>query len=91
SAKKELPYEIEVVYKNGAKEVRCRKFLEVVYDWKPPRKESTKVVGEEQKNYMNPKPCANDKSDGKGFIDVQNKRNVGIKENVLRPNFKPNN
>nr|GEX51243.1 hypothetical protein [Tanacetum cinerariifolium] len=112
SAKKDLPYEIEVVYKNGAKEVICRKIVKVVYDWKPPsctkcvfghfshqcgqnrgnngRKESTKIVGEEQKNDMKSKPCANDKSDGEGFIAAKNKRNVGTNEKVLRPNFKPN-
>ncbi|GJX96839.1 RNA-directed DNA polymerase, eukaryota, reverse transcriptase zinc-binding domain protein [Tanacetum coccineum] len=36
SARKPLPYDIEVVYKNGAKEVICRKNVKVVYDWKPP-------------------------------------------------------
>ncbi|GJV80027.1 putative reverse transcriptase domain-containing protein [Tanacetum coccineum] len=35
-AKKVLPCDIEVVYKNGAKEIICRKIVKVVYDWKPP-------------------------------------------------------
>ncbi|GJZ05816.1 zinc knuckle CX2CX4HX4C containing protein [Tanacetum coccineum] len=36
SARKPLHYVIDVVYKNGAKEVICKKIVKVVYDWKPP-------------------------------------------------------
>nr|GEW01899.1 hypothetical protein [Tanacetum cinerariifolium] len=35
-AKKALPSEIEVVYKNSLKEVICKKSVIVCYDWKPP-------------------------------------------------------
>ncbi|GKF52747.1 hypothetical protein Tco_0159657, partial [Tanacetum coccineum] len=35
-ANKALPSEIEIVYKNGAKEEICRKSVKVLYDWKPP-------------------------------------------------------
>ncbi|GKA03881.1 zinc knuckle CX2CX4HX4C containing protein, partial [Tanacetum coccineum] len=84
SARKALPYDIEVVYKNGAKECGQNR-------GNSERKENTKTVGEEQKNKMNPKPSGNNgKGDSDGFIVVQNKKNVVIKEKVLRPNFKPN-
>ncbi|GJR56309.1 RNA-directed DNA polymerase, eukaryota, reverse transcriptase zinc-binding domain protein [Tanacetum coccineum] len=45
SAKKVLPYDIEVVYKNRAKEIICRKIVKVVYDWKPPNYNKCFVFG----------------------------------------------
>ncbi|PWA45870.1 hypothetical protein CTI12_AA512370 [Artemisia annua] len=45
SAKKELPKQIEVVYRNNLKEEKGRKVIEVVYDWQPPRCSECCVFG----------------------------------------------
>ncbi|PWA53701.1 hypothetical protein CTI12_AA443880 [Artemisia annua] len=45
SAKKELPSEIEVVYRNGQEKEMCRKKVKVLYDWKPSRCETCCVFG----------------------------------------------
>ncbi|GJU75090.1 RNA-directed DNA polymerase, eukaryota, reverse transcriptase zinc-binding domain protein [Tanacetum coccineum] len=44
-ANKSLPYEIEVMYKNEAKEEMCRITVKVMYDWKPPCCASCYVIG----------------------------------------------
>ncbi|GJR98189.1 RNA-directed DNA polymerase, eukaryota, reverse transcriptase zinc-binding domain protein [Tanacetum coccineum] len=69
SAKKPLPYEIEVVYKNEAKEVICRKIVKVVYDWKPPCCSTCCVFGHSSlqcpKNKVNIRPEANKEREDK--------------------------
>ncbi|GKD01700.1 hypothetical protein Tco_1171974, partial [Tanacetum coccineum] len=55
------------------------------------REERIKNVGMEKKKDENPKQNGNNEnSENDRFIAVQNRRNVGFKEKVLRPNFKPN-
>ncbi|GJY99383.1 RNA-directed DNA polymerase, eukaryota, reverse transcriptase zinc-binding domain protein [Tanacetum coccineum] len=110
-AKKPLPSEIEVLYKNNVKEVICKKSVIVCYDWKPPvcstccvfghttlrcgknddvkRAESSYKPINKDLNEKGPVK-SNGKTDDEGFTTVLNRKNVNVKEKVLRPNFKPN-
>ncbi|GKD23644.1 hypothetical protein Tco_1225347 [Tanacetum coccineum] len=84
STKKPLPYDIDVVHKNGSKEcVKSRNGI---------RKEDRgKNVDMEEKNESGPKQNRNnEKIDTEGFTTIQHKRRFSMNEKVLRPNFKPN-
>ncbi|PWA92557.1 ATPase, F1/V1/A1 complex, alpha/beta subunit, Zinc knuckle CX2CX4HX4C [Artemisia annua] len=58
SAKKVLPEVIDVVYKNGANDVVCRKAIKVEYDWVPPRCSECCVYGHTDQQCNKKKECA---------------------------------
>ncbi|GKD76606.1 zinc knuckle CX2CX4HX4C containing protein [Tanacetum coccineum] len=106
SAKKPLPYEIEIAYRNVDNREICRKKVKVVYDWRPPCCSHCCVFGHSALQCPKTKVevRADDKRDSNGD-KVQNNKNGNvdkdgfipvqkkknnIQEKVLRHNFKLN-
>ncbi|PWA74280.1 zinc knuckle CX2CX4HX4C [Artemisia annua] len=82
-AKKGLPSQVEIVYKNSESNVTGSKFVDVEYDWKPPLCSTCKVFGHNNGQCHNKDEKENaeqgKKVDNDGFRNVEIKRNY---ENV---------
>ncbi|GKA38841.1 zinc knuckle CX2CX4HX4C containing protein [Tanacetum coccineum] len=89
SAKKPFPYEIEVVYKNEAKEEIRRKTVKVVYDWKPPCCDSCCVFGHITMHC--PKTKMEEKVDGRKDTNEEVKNKEGSQEQQPKAGFQKGN
>ena len=92
SADRELKDKVEICYKNGKNEVKCSKFVNVEYDWKPPVcshcsvfghtlskcTERPREVGDENGNRGDKVRNNNDKE---GFVEVVEKGAKSITRN----------
>ncbi|GJR54007.1 zinc knuckle CX2CX4HX4C containing protein [Tanacetum coccineum] len=88
SAKKPLPYNIDVVYKNEAKEIICRKNVKNLTNLRKEQKGNGSGEGTKNESFSKINGDV-EKGDNEGFIPVKN-RKAGLNGKVLRPNYKPN-
>ncbi|GJQ90834.1 RNA-directed DNA polymerase, eukaryota, reverse transcriptase zinc-binding domain protein [Tanacetum coccineum] len=79
SAKKVLPQEIEIVYRDKGNEEICRKVIHVKYDWKPTRCSECCVFGHNVDNCVKNKP--NKEKDVTVNKPVQDKPNGNVDTN----------
>nr|GEV97110.1 zinc knuckle CX2CX4HX4C [Tanacetum cinerariifolium] len=90
TAKKPLSTGVKIVYKNGSKEEICRKAVKVFVEGVRAER-SRQNVNEEKRKEKNLVKSKNDgMDDSEGFIALQKKRNGGVSERVLKPDYMPN-